>query len=959
MCNDEFKDNFHAESGGAGDQVNEHDFEHVDHLNQQIFDFLKTVNWEIRKDRCALICRLHTLIRNCEGQPPHPRDIFRPEEIDLLVTDSLSYWLEDLDKSTAARFVEFVARSGYEDKPKVDGNGELLLQRTTPVHHASLSGSIILVHAPMVHELFKVYNRFDVNYMDKSGLTHFHVACELGFDDLVQEFLELGQDPNCPTSESVNPPLHLALARYEFKVAELLLKSGADPNFANAEGLTPLHVICKRKWEEDQLEMLFEICDEKNQLVRVDAQDKLGNTPLHLALRNSLEETATFLVRMGADPNLTNAEGFTPLHIICKSSNNYSYEVVKKFLKINAELDQLVQIDAQDNEGRTPLQLAVANCNPNLIDVLLDHEADLSKFVFPTESYFGMGYKPKHIIYDSILVSGALAVVERLCNRGYELDRSDALIIMRLVEDCDFLNQSVSAKGCFRNDECSARIAKEIMIKNDNDSDLSLHDLIQLRPKEATKKLTYSDYYEFAMSAKLWRLPQPHRNACGVHLCEKQLRGFFRQWALDPFKKLIHYRLPLECFEFRWGMKNKYNISRQIYLNSTMDPSIIFTKVDRGTSIGKTTFKLIINNLNVFDASYDTQILQNKPYNFSLRVSVQKLHWFRTTRRFVVNRSAGTTAFADTSTPTATPPARSASATRSAKATAEENWRVVGRSRRRSSATTTPVAEQERRTTAATETTTSPVRTYNLFEQLNNVLADVFRDTPRRNAGVPRVTIVPGSRHTAEETGIGDRHRPDRSPDVRTARCRTHGVVLLLKDASATPTSRLYCLYIYCIQSHAVKVNELMAHFAHSHIHGRDIHATLTSFFLSQPQLHHHCGMKFIALCVFRTSWLVPGKVAARALDHRRSVWPMAQLIPNVLPNGPLQQHNSREGNICMLLVDTSDEKLYVYIKYMKIIQKKHKFQNSNRCRTTWTYKMLQCILSRSRARRRSAAAAA
>uniref|UniRef100_A0ABD2VXT2 Uncharacterized protein n=1 Tax=Trichogramma kaykai TaxID=54128 RepID=A0ABD2VXT2_9HYME len=549
MCNDEFKYNFHAGSGGAGDRVSEHDFEHVDHLNQQKLDFLKTVNWEIRKDRCALICRLDTLIRDCEGLLPHPCDIFRPEHIDLLVTDSLSYWLEDLDKSTAARFIEFVAHSGYEDKPKVDGNGELLVERTTPVHHASLSGSIILVHAPMVRELFKIYNRFDVNYVNKSGLTHFHVACGLGFDDLVQEFLELGQDPNCPTSESVNPPLHFALAHYKFKVAELLLKSGADPNFANAEGSTPLHVICKRKRDEDQLEMLFEICDEINQLVQVDAQDKLGNTPLHLALHNSLEETATFLLQMGADPNLTNAEGFTPLHIICKSSNNYSYELVKKFLKINAELNQLVQIDALDKLGRTPLQLAVANCNPNLVDVLLDHGADLSKFVFPTESYFGIEYKLNHIIYDLILVSGALAVVERLYNRGYELDRSDALIIMKLVDDCEFFNESVSAEGCFGNDECSARIAKEIMMKDDDDSDLSLHDLIQLRPEEAAKKLTYSDYYQFAMSAKLWRLPQPHRNACAVHLCEKQFRGFFRGLALYPFQKLIHYRLPLECCE--------------------------------------------------------------------------------------------------------------------------------------------------------------------------------------------------------------------------------------------------------------------------------------------------------------------------------------------------------------------------------------------------------------------------
>ncbi|CAB0040810.1 unnamed protein product [Trichogramma brassicae] len=109
----------------------------------------------------------------------------------------------------------------------------------------------------------------------------------------------------------------------------------------------------------------------------------------------------------------------------------------------------------------------------------------------------------------------------------------------------------------------------------------------------------------------------------------------------------------------------------------------------------------------------------------------------------------------DTSTPVvaeaATPPASPPPATPPADATDEEDCRIVGRSRRRSSAPTTPVAEQERRTDAASEITPR-------------------RDTPRRNLDVPRATIVPGSRLSAEETGLGDSHRPDRAPDVSEVR---------------------------------------------------------------------------------------------------------------------------------------------------------------------------------------------
>ncbi|KAL7305462.1 hypothetical protein TKK_0002201 [Trichogramma kaykai] len=43
------------------------------------------------------------------------------------------------------------------------------------------------------------------------------------------------------------------------------------------------------------------------------------------------------------------------------------------------------------------------------------------------------------------------------------------------------------------------------------------------------------------------KLTEEHKEACYLHLCEKLWRQFFRRWALDPFMKLIHYRLPILC----------------------------------------------------------------------------------------------------------------------------------------------------------------------------------------------------------------------------------------------------------------------------------------------------------------------------------------------------------------------------------------------------------------------------
>ncbi|CAB0045074.1 unnamed protein product [Trichogramma brassicae] len=119
-----------------------------------------------------------------------------------------------------------------------------------------------------------------------------------GFINLVGNFLEFGQDPNSLSQESkaneVDPPLHLALKYGHEEMAELLLRSGADPNLTNDEGLTPLHIICIGNDDHydngEMAEMFFNIIDEIQQTVQVDAQDKSGNTPLHLALAKEYSE---------------------------------------------------------------------------------------------------------------------------------------------------------------------------------------------------------------------------------------------------------------------------------------------------------------------------------------------------------------------------------------------------------------------------------------------------------------------------------------------------------------------------------------------------------------------------------------------------------------------------------------------------------------------------------------------
>uniref|UniRef100_A0ABD2XTU1 Uncharacterized protein n=1 Tax=Trichogramma kaykai TaxID=54128 RepID=A0ABD2XTU1_9HYME len=219
-------------------------------------------------------------------------------------------------------------------------------------------------------------------------------------------------------------------------------------------------------------------------------------------------------------------------------------------LKIAYEQFQTILIDAQDKWGRTPLQLAVANLKPNAVDVLFNHRADVTKFTFPTESYFGdiwKQLKPEKLDKSPStqlkLSSSALTVVERLEKRGYQLDLRGAQTIISFFAKYKLFEKLVNLRERWYDDQEFAERSKKLMMK----PNLSLHDLIRLRPVEATNQFSYTDYYNFAITYGLWDLPRRYTSACAAHLCEMMLKRFCWRWAEDSFWELVRYQVPMEC----------------------------------------------------------------------------------------------------------------------------------------------------------------------------------------------------------------------------------------------------------------------------------------------------------------------------------------------------------------------------------------------------------------------------
>uniref|UniRef100_A0ABD2WQA3 Uncharacterized protein n=1 Tax=Trichogramma kaykai TaxID=54128 RepID=A0ABD2WQA3_9HYME len=538
-----FTPRVHQDSSSSDDEL-DYAFEGSDSVSirQRKIERMKRLrdkyDWDIQKERHRFLDDLSRLTNNFQVHYPDFHLVFQPDRIDRLVIDSIELWSNDPRVDfKACRFIEFARRSGFIYE--VDQKRKPISLLVTPIH--MVARRRVPREVSGLDALYDMYSNYNANCTDEDGWTHFHIACMYGLANVVSRFLSSKLLPqlnaNLVWAQTGDSPLNLALGtwapgrlprdRCVEATLRTLLEACADPNLANKKGESALHIFSQQHFNnvEEVAQLLFKRCDEIYQPVRVDAQDVLGNTPLHLAVgRDDLKMIELLLIN-GASPNVANNEGCTPLH------------------------------------------RATAKLSHATVELLLAHGADLSNFAIPFDSYFlaneRLAPRTDECSYDFKvkLASSLFIIIESLEDRDYELNRSQAMHIMRffahyglLARPREIPPRSHPAKWYFK------QRSGEIEVK----PNLSLRALIQLSPSEAEKLVAYKDYQEFASCSKLSRLKFiESREACARHLCEKMSCRFFRLWALYPFWELTDRRLPLKVCEIilaRLGNEDLYRI---------------------------------------------------------------------------------------------------------------------------------------------------------------------------------------------------------------------------------------------------------------------------------------------------------------------------------------------------------------------------------------------------------------
>ena len=144
----------------------------------------------------------------------------------------------------------------------------------------------------------------------------------------------------------------------EFMALELL-KRGADPNKEKGySGSTPLHLA---------------ITEEKTDLVKrllergafLETKDDYGSTPLLTAVRFNVPEVIIdLLLEGGANVHTLAEDRKTTLHFIAQKRGEMKM--------LRAMIARGLSVDAEDNDGWTPLHVAAQHGNTDAAEVLIE-----------------------------------------------------------------------------------------------------------------------------------------------------------------------------------------------------------------------------------------------------------------------------------------------------------------------------------------------------------------------------------------------------------------------------------------------------------------------------------------------------------------------------------------------------------------------------------------------------------
>ncbi len=285
------------------------------------------------------------------------------------------------------------------------------------------------------------------------GVSAIWIPAQKGMLEVVELLLNAGAEthgaPYGNPADELNitgwTPLYAAMKSQKFDVVKLLLKRGADPNAVTKLGSTPF-LLASEICDLDIIEACVEAGADLDVAPSGPDADNLnitGQTALFIATLKDRVDVVKFLIKKGAQVNVQNRYGLSPL-LLCAESGNF--DLVQVLVQAGADVNIKPQGKLAEEDflaGQTPLYGAAKRGHIAICEYLIQNGADVNAVAMT-------GITPLYRATEE----GHYEVVELLIRHGADVNRSPKGQVAR---DLQIENQTPLLVACLNNYEDIAR----------------------------------------------------------------------------------------------------------------------------------------------------------------------------------------------------------------------------------------------------------------------------------------------------------------------------------------------------------------------------------------------------------------------------------------------------------------------------------------------------------------------